>query len=86
VEKTLTKFQKTAYGGRFRRDGKLLVAGGEEGIVRYDLGEEIMRVKSLFLHFVHSASLCRVFELNSRIALKAMAGHKGYLSLRLSHA
>lgn len=34
VEKTFNKFQKTAYGARFRSDGKLLIVGGDEAIVR----------------------------------------------------
>ncbi|GAB6019900.1 hypothetical protein CHUAL_001435 [Chamberlinius hualienensis] len=31
---TLSKFRETAYGATFRRDGKLVAAGGEEGKVR----------------------------------------------------
>ena len=34
VLKTFTQFKETAYCGRFRYDGKLLVTGGEEGIVQ----------------------------------------------------
>jgi U3 small nucleolar RNA-associated protein 15 len=33
-KKTITRFKDVVYGARFRGDGKLLVAGGEEGIVR----------------------------------------------------
>lgn len=31
---TLSKFREASYGGSFRADGKLLVAGGEESVVR----------------------------------------------------
>lgn len=34
VAKNLSKFQENAYGGSFRRDGRLLVAGDEEGNVK----------------------------------------------------
>ncbi|XP_013414421.1 U3 small nucleolar RNA-associated protein 15 homolog [Lingula anatina] len=33
-DKTFSKFREVAYGGSFRDDGKLLVAGGDEGVVR----------------------------------------------------
>jgi U3 small nucleolar RNA-associated protein 15 len=34
-----TSFKETAYCGRFRNDGKLIVAGGEEGIIQvFDVG------------------------------------------------
>ena len=32
--KTLTKFKDLCFGGRLRKDGKLLAAGGEDGAVR----------------------------------------------------
>lgn len=34
VAKNLSKFQENAYGGNFRKDGRLLVAGDEEGNVK----------------------------------------------------
>lgn len=34
VKHTVSRFKETAYSGRFRNDGKLLVAGGEEGRVK----------------------------------------------------
>ncbi|CAH1241709.1 UTP15 [Branchiostoma lanceolatum] len=34
VEKVLTRFKEAARSGRFRSDGELLVAGGDEGLVR----------------------------------------------------
>uniref|UniRef100_A0A1B0FJL0 U3 small nucleolar RNA-associated protein 15 homolog n=1 Tax=Glossina morsitans morsitans TaxID=37546 RepID=A0A1B0FJL0_GLOMM len=34
VVKNLSRFQETAYGGTFRRDGRLLVAGDEQGLVK----------------------------------------------------
>lgn len=32
--RSFTRFRDTAYGGSFRGDGKLLVAGSEEGLIR----------------------------------------------------
>lgn len=32
--KTFTRFKDTAYSGRFRSDGQLLVAGCEDAVVR----------------------------------------------------
>ena len=34
VRKTISRFKQAAYSGRFRSDGKLLVAGGAEGLVQ----------------------------------------------------
>lgn len=34
VAKNLSKFQENAYGGSFRQDGRLLVAGDEQGLVK----------------------------------------------------
>lgn len=34
VLRRVSHFKESAYGGRFRHDGKLLVAGGQEGIVK----------------------------------------------------
>ena len=46
VLKSLSKFRLKAYGGSFRNDGSLLVAGGEEALVRlYDVGaRSVLRV------------------------------------------
>ncbi|XP_022184719.2 U3 small nucleolar RNA-associated protein 15 homolog [Nilaparvata lugens] len=46
VVKNLNKFKETAYGGSFRSDGLLLVAGGEEGVLRlFDVSSKaLMRV------------------------------------------
>ena len=39
VDKALSRFKDTAYCGSFRSDGRLLVAGGGEGVVRlFDMG------------------------------------------------
>lgn len=39
VVKTITRFKDTARGGEFRKDGKLIVAGSEEGLVQvFDVG------------------------------------------------
>jgi U3 small nucleolar RNA-associated protein 15 len=34
VIKTITRFKDTARGAEIRKDGKLIVAGGDEGIVQ----------------------------------------------------
>ena len=34
VVKTITRFKDTARGGEFRKDGKLVVAGGDDGVVQ----------------------------------------------------
>jgi U3 small nucleolar RNA-associated protein 15 len=34
VVKTISRFKDTARGAEFRKDGKLVVAGGDEGIVQ----------------------------------------------------
>ncbi|XP_043120894.1 U3 small nucleolar RNA-associated protein 15 homolog [Puntigrus tetrazona] len=40
--RSFTRFRDTAYGGTFRDDGKLLVAGSEEGIIRlFDIGGRV---------------------------------------------
>ena len=46
LHKTISRFKEVAYGGSFRDDGKLLIAGGDEGIVRlFDVeGKSVLRV------------------------------------------
>ncbi|XP_062860577.1 U3 small nucleolar RNA-associated protein 15 homolog [Trichomycterus rosablanca] len=40
--RSYTRFRDTAYGGSFRGDGKLLVAGSEEGLIRlFDIGGRV---------------------------------------------
>jgi U3 small nucleolar RNA-associated protein 15 len=34
VVKTITRFKDTARGAEFRKDGKLVVAGGDDGLVQ----------------------------------------------------
>lgn len=34
VVKTITRFKDTARSGEFRKDGKLVVAGGDDGVVQ----------------------------------------------------
>jgi U3 small nucleolar RNA-associated protein 15 len=34
VHKNLNKFKESAYGGSFRRDGRLLCAGGDEAVIK----------------------------------------------------
>ena len=56
--KNLNRFKECAYGGTFRNDGKLLSAGGEEGVVKdfYVGTKSLLRIKlqykKLFLHLV----------------------------------
>ena len=39
VVKTISRFKDTARSGEFRKDGKLIVAGGEDGLVQvFDVG------------------------------------------------
>jgi U3 small nucleolar RNA-associated protein 15 len=39
VVKTVTRFKDVARGAEFRKDGKLMVAGGDEGLVQvFDVG------------------------------------------------
>lgn len=39
VVKNVTRFKDMARGAEFRKDGKLLVAGGDEGLVQvFDVG------------------------------------------------
>ncbi|XP_072050689.1 U3 small nucleolar RNA-associated protein 15 homolog [Amphiura filiformis] len=46
VDKSLSRFRDVAYSGSFRSDGRLLVAGGGEGIVRlFDMnGRSVLRM------------------------------------------
>lgn len=45
VVKTITRFKDTARSGEFRKDGKLVVAGGDDGVVQvFDVnGRAILR-------------------------------------------
>uniref|UniRef100_A0A8B9J8J2 U3 small nucleolar RNA-associated protein 15 homolog n=1 Tax=Astyanax mexicanus TaxID=7994 RepID=A0A8B9J8J2_ASTMX len=52
---SFTRFRDTAYGGSFRGDGKLVVAGSEEGLIRlFDVGGRValrqFRGHSKYLH------------------------------------
>ena len=46
VVRTISRFRDTAYCGSFRSDGKLLVAGGDEGVLRlFDIStKSLLRV------------------------------------------
>ncbi|XP_039614384.1 U3 small nucleolar RNA-associated protein 15 homolog [Polypterus senegalus] len=56
--KTFSRFKETAYSGSYRDDGKLLVAGSEDGLVRvFDLaGREALRKFSGHTKAVHVAN------------------------------
>ncbi|KAF7386408.1 hypothetical protein HZH68_013540 [Vespula germanica] len=58
VTKNFSRFKEAAYGGSFRRDGKLLCAGGEESVIRlFDVS-----TKSLLRLFSgHKAAVHRTF-------------------------
>ena len=45
VHKSFSRFRKTAYSGCLRGDGRLMVAGGDEGLVRlFDVdGKALLR-------------------------------------------
>jgi len=56
--KTYSKFKEAAYGGCFRRDGKLLCAGGEEAVVRlFNIGSN----NTLRLFSGHKGAVHRAF-------------------------
>ncbi|XP_072746805.1 U3 small nucleolar RNA-associated protein 15 homolog [Anoplolepis gracilipes] len=58
VTKTYSRFKEAAYGGCFRRDGKLLCAGGEEAVVRlFNIGSNSM----LRVFSGHKAAVHRAF-------------------------
>jgi len=46
LHSSFTRFKQTAYGGVFRKDGKLLIAGSEDGFVRlFDpLSHKLLRI------------------------------------------
>jgi U3 small nucleolar RNA-associated protein 15 len=46
IHKTLSRFKELAYCGSFRSDGRLMVAGGDEGHIRlFDIqGRNILRI------------------------------------------
>lgn len=61
VVKNLSKFQQQAYGGNFRKDGRLLVAGDEENLIRlFDVSSKNI----LRLFKGHTAPVHRVFFTN----------------------
>jgi len=66
VAKNLSKFQENAYGGSFRKDGRLLVAGDEQGSVKlFDVSSKtILRVFK-----GHKAPVCFTITLKIQITL-----------------
>lgn len=58
VTKSYSRFKEAAYGGCFRRDGKLLCAGGQEAVVRlFNISSNSM----LRLFSGHKAAVHRTF-------------------------
>ncbi|XP_055380484.1 U3 small nucleolar RNA-associated protein 15 homolog [Condylostylus longicornis] len=73
VVKNLSKFQKNAYGGSFRKDGRLLVAGDEEGFVKlFDVASK--NVLRLFRG--HRAPVHRVFFTSDLLHLASFSDDK----------
>ena len=57
VYKTLSKFRETAYGGKFRNDGKLLCVGGDDGGVKiFDVSSKtLLRTLTGHTNATHSS-------------------------------
>ena len=47
VRRTVGRFKDKAYGGTLRADGKLLAAGGEDGIVQVTFVEYFMTLTTI---------------------------------------
>ncbi|XP_065341242.1 U3 small nucleolar RNA-associated protein 15 homolog [Cloeon dipterum] len=60
VYKSLTRFKETAYGGKFRHDGKLICAGGDEAEVKlFDVGSKnLLRIFKGHEGPVHRCFFC----------------------------
>ena len=73
VTKVLTRFKEAAYGGSFRKDGKLLCAGGEEAAVKlFDVS-----TKSLLRLFSgHKAPVHRTFFTTDGIHIVSFSDDK----------
>ncbi|XP_066603059.1 U3 small nucleolar RNA-associated protein 15 homolog [Prorops nasuta] len=73
VIKNLSKFKEAAYGGSFRRDGKLLCAGGEEKVVKlFDVAtKNLLRVFS-----GHKAAVHRTFFTNDNLHIASFSDDK----------
>ena len=57
IHRTISNFKLLALGGSYRDDGKLLVAGGDEGLIRlFDVdGKAILRVFKGHTGYLYSA-------------------------------
>lgn len=71
--KNFSRFKEAAYGGSFRRDGKLLCAGGEESVVRlFDVS-----TKSLLRLFSgHKAAVHRTFFTADNLRIASFSDDK----------
>ena len=76
VHKTLTKFRGGAYGGRFRKDGRLLCVGGEASISGGGAGALVM------VFDVASKTLLRL--LKGKVHGESGAGLKDYRASNIS--
>ncbi|EFN88954.1 U3 small nucleolar RNA-associated protein 15 homolog [Harpegnathos saltator] len=73
VTKSYSRFKEAAYGGCFRRDGKLLCAGGEEAVVRlFDTNSNNM----LRLFSGHKAAVHRAFFTTNDIHIASFSDDK----------
>lgn len=73
VTKSYTRFKEAAYGGTFRKDGKLLCAGGEEAVVRlFNISSNSM----LRLFSGHKAAVHRTFFTADNIHIASFSDDK----------
>ncbi|XP_012281749.1 U3 small nucleolar RNA-associated protein 15 homolog [Orussus abietinus] len=73
VTKNLSKFKEAAYGGSFRRDGRLLCAGGEEAVIRlFDVNTRSL----LRLFQGHESAVHRTFFTNDGLRITSFSDDK----------
>lgn len=71
MKKTISRFRQVAYSGTFRKDGQLLAAGSEEGVVKVGVVKFVPQCLECFV---------QVFDTNSRAILRQCKGHTKYVS------
>lgn len=95
VVKNLSRFQESAYGGCFRNDGRLIVAGDEEGFVKlFDVSSKnILRLFKGHKNAVHRAAFSqnsnivsfsddktvKVWDLSTEQVVNEFTGHTDYI-------
>lgn len=76
IERTITRFKGNVYSGSFRSDGSLLVAGGEEGVVRMFAVEKnamlrVFKGHTAPVHVTHfTCDNVRVFSASDDLSLR----------------